>query len=1753
VDAQSAIELHLHSTLIFAMARTFLPHYEGACEYLWTNLLKCADEKSKTFEEALCGAFRLNNPVQAVAGSEAWATYETELEELDAAYDMGLRKRWEMISVNASIATLVEKKVKEKTHFFGSKAVFALYWRLLDGVIIPKTTNTDDWARLDPIAKEVAFHGTIASFATHFSAKKHIDDLSLFAACKSKYPRLMDLMSVCDSFVYGIPDSRARNAIQAVLEGAREASANDVRCTQGHFATCFPDITVYFVAGMFMLVHRSACFFVDMACLRMLRDVLWTAGQWAIYAVNGGAYGLRDELGKATLAAFDTTIQYVASQLRIREEKGESPYTLARQMKTSYAIFLCKFVEGDADPDEATLIKLQEPALIAEVCAVTALKPYWFEVAANWPARVQIDTGTAFNMLPAPDIDIRELDASLHAHFERPRVYDDNAWAAMLRYSAGVISAHILFNHPDATVKWAEYKTGDNPEEYPWVISCRSGKFVQPDDEHYAVAERSIKWEDSLDNWQWEADDCTHVSACLEDFRSRDSMSRIPGIEFNEALYTLKYGDLFSRKYSPAAVRESWDNGHLVGDLFTLVAGKGETTKFGKKTRDTHSAVDTLRAVLSMFDRNCAHIASVFPGPIVRLGRRDLEKSIKRILTKKYQKDILGSMDVSGWSPEAPRVPYLRFMDMLLRFFDGCETRTISSVFSRFHVVLSKVGYHAMWESLDGSIQGFFGTADTILHCMMSTWAFTKVRASGMLDKHTRFAKAVLIDDIIAVFRNASVGGVDILNQMGIHYLSLGYKIDTVKTLFSLLKAHLLNRLYYDEREVVTCAKIFARADRDHDARFPSIWENIDAVFSGFVGAMDRGAPVVLCYAQAIWRATTLAIRNREIQAFSNPLFTAVGVFLPRSLAGWGIPSLAQLAVRECSDTTTSCVSTITMIRRQLRVSQVSLDLDHVMCTVREVKLDKRSPQAIFDDPLGVHADFCTDPLRARRASFRKAISKFAEATVVRDLMDKISTDSYTRMLSDFLHSGCYPAPVISQLGSALPHAVFRQLCGRLENTGAVVRIMTRKARHDLADSMRIDNHKAVVGWMSYTNLHAEEFMECKSGTDIVAHLRERQMAVDGISMSDYATSGAVDAIGHNEEMGNIDLWARNLSDRERVDGVRGFDMVRSTMTKPLVHHDTDTARPRDPISRAIEAASIACSYLSLSGLDSGPSENLILQAWIGPHANCSLKAVELAAQAKSPFRVASRLSQRTFTCMAFPNSFTTAHVSIHKAASSMSGVRMTVDWPHIVYALRFYALLDNEIHAPHADHLHFTLRAIDSLTVDTSAGAVGPFSTDFPGAMSGSARDVFLLKVQTVSDNVRMPDYTDDFIRQIGVEVSCPIRVGAPDMRRMPVGLVHRYLGAVPFTGLAIPHAVEVRDSDVDQAEASTAQQIGSLVSAMRIRPIAQRVASALLNARAKKDDGDPEYKVCMSKIKKIPTDSLQQVFQEWGKPEWLDMTLDDSKWDILLERVLAEISSGSHMLSTQAVKYYTSAAERHKRLEEENKDGRATEHHFIRFGCIALAQMKARRMSWQDQVITLAHCEDQACHAFVARQADENVLSNCIDYVKRGLAAAIPDHHALAAHMVEGIRVNLVQYNLDVQALLPGAKVGCTKVCEWMFKDVWSADTRRIIAKQNVMERMRIAKDMQAAISQVPVGEDDVDDAALMADFKCEDDVKEVVVDIDDELPAEFLSEEFKMFSRAHGMSVFDAADKLKVDETFRDDWVLYQAGTVPKVDTE
>jgi hypothetical protein len=1247
------------------MSRTFpVPHYINTSLARLEAMAKMDDPEEMSM--AFVSAANIDTELAAYIIADIGGVVEDSDISDATAYDLGARIPIDRLIRIAPAAKAIYDEVvcTASKVFVDSDAAIRIL--SIFGAGRAKLTRVRERSLVitEPTAKEAAAIGMIASFGTPIASMDAANKVRSYRYLCDNYPRFADAYDAAESWRLGMTSSKARNHIRNVASGSEEFELDAIRLTEGSWKKRHSKWEAYMFMGISIITFEDEAYIVDNIIRSEIHSVLHSMTQSVLYGAN-------HPNPRAEKCAVEA-INYVVSSIESRVRGNCRLDTLGTQMKKSYAVALAMFAASGKKSVDVRQAEALKPLAKAYCEGETP----WYEIFALWPEDLAVDIGTVWNLLPGVDADPAKLGYNLREKMEKKKEYSDAAWDDFLSYCAGVISAHIIHKHPTEEFEWVT--DVDDPEELEWVIGCRSGTLTYPPDCNKTRITKFFKWDKQLEYWHYGAKDVTHVTADAERYASRLRTMSEKRTDNNELLYALDKGPLLSGKYHPSHVRDSWAKGKPAGDRVYVVAAKRENTKGTDSVRDTESADDISRELISEGEANLRRLSGVLDGVTMGMGRGQLEKAIHRVVSSLKPGTNLISMDYDGWSPNAVRKKHRIFIDLLYSFFD--TPYKASSVYDKNLMVLSKNGMYMSWESTDGSPQGFHGTADTILNSLMAQWGFHKAKVAGLFSPSARVSKVSLIDDIL-IRLDKFKGDVEKASAEIARYAAmLGYKAELVKTLMSTVKGHFLNRVYHNGQEVITACKIFAKADREYERMYTTVWDRVDSIMGSFLGASDRGANPVACYVNAFILAYSVIYKSSRTLDVGSIIVSAVAPFLPRFAGGWGMPSFAQWVTRESARSDVSGLAAVETLARATKDSDPTISniLNNVIVHISEMTPAKRSPTATIDDPFGISLGFTVDPSIPIRRMYKIALKKAIKSPVFKQMISQIDSIDYEDNLSMLLKNCQYPAAILSEFASSLPHSVIRSITVGAERNEAILVHANYALKHKTRNLLTRANARATIAYketLSGIGIGTHPLM---SAAQCMTILHKRARIADG-----YAFSGAVipsvhDSLAQAEGIGNIHVHIPGFNKTNMYNRVKNGSIVRTATSRSIVKTSGADGDRSDPVYKAYLKLCAVSVVVSAYGSDATPLVDLWSKCWLDGAKIPVQKGV--TSSGTNPIRLSSRVANRNFSVMGWPNAVCAVKVDVSQVINLMETKRLTIPFLGIVYALKASALLDCEI-----------------------------------------------------------------------------------------------------------------------------------------------------------------------------------------------------------------------------------------------------------------------------------------------------------------------------------------------------------------------------------------------------------------------------------------------------------------------------------------
>ena len=153
--------------------------------------------------------------------------------------------------------------------------------------------------------------------------------------------------------------------------------------------------------------------------------------------------------------------------------------------------------------------------------------------------------------------------------------------------------------------KLHKFVDDDTIENDIWLSKLKDGKLLIDDKERWGRFEIRSEYAYTryADFWYFEASDVSRVDLSNKGRQFDPCITpkekKVNKIKNNELLYAMHFAPEMSLGLTIKDYRKMIEEGKFGPGMYATMAGKAENTKFGKKTRETYSADDLSREILS--------------------------------------------------------------------------------------------------------------------------------------------------------------------------------------------------------------------------------------------------------------------------------------------------------------------------------------------------------------------------------------------------------------------------------------------------------------------------------------------------------------------------------------------------------------------------------------------------------------------------------------------------------------------------------------------------------------------------------------------------------------------------------------------------------------------------------------------------------------------------------------------------------------------------------------------------------------------------------------------------------------------------------------------------------------------------------------------------------------------------------------------------------------------------------------------------
>jgi hypothetical protein len=604
-----------------------------------------------------------------------------------------------------------------------------------------------------------------------------------------------------------------------------------------------------------------------------------------------------------------------------------------------------------------------------------------------------------------------------------------------------------------------------------WVKKCINGKFKMPPRDEWGqiYMENEIDYEEFGNFWNYEAKDVTHIIADKEKYLEHDEEFIRDRTIHNELLWAFFRGRTLSGGLTPEEVRNSYMDGHNPSPPIGTIAAKAENTKPckymvleyegqpapkangepWKKARETVSGDDHTRMINSEVDRNMRKIAASTPFCSLKMGKIKQDKYFVRNAyhTRLSSPKIVLSTnsDISEWSLKMDRSVQSDHEEVCMKAFKIRNHNPRKPVLEELELITSRRGCRRCNKFTHSSIQGWFGTEDTCLHCHILAYIAYELRRRGIINKKTDVDGCTQIDDASYVFvlsgdkATAEANAQITLDLIRDTYIALGFKMDFIKSFISSIKLFYLNDLYIYGVKIMNGMRTFAKIDKERYRRFVTLTDDICNYYNCSSAAVKQGSDPFVAYLQAsILSLLDLFKLSRETMGMPNQQ-VALLMLTPLFLNGLGAPQLLQMC-------TTATVDNYSWFLEMIRTHCATRSTYHYeMNAILAQPLGTPTARSILRNPYAIHVlkNLSTTSM-VQNAMLDAAVRK-GLAEPFRTFYLLLISNDYEEMLINALRSEPYDAQILDSVNTALLHTVMDDIMSKLIKGEAPVLYLSRR------------------------------------------------------------------------------------------------------------------------------------------------------------------------------------------------------------------------------------------------------------------------------------------------------------------------------------------------------------------------------------------------------------------------------------------------------------------------------------------------------------------------------------------------------------------------------------------------------------------------------------------------------------------------------------------------------------------------------------
>jgi hypothetical protein len=904
-------------------------------------------------------------------------------------------------------------------------------------------------------------------------------------------------------------------------------------------------------------------------------------------------------------------------------ESARSGLPLAGAARAMHQVWCAEFsraYESDAPEEQRAAWEDKYSAIMKSARDAHRYATLFAATVEGCAQAVRLDALRLHHIMAAPDTPPELLAKLTFGAKEKVIKPSAVAWSDFMDFAKTYELCMYLYKRK----KWPNVEGDVTEKKDSAYARCLRGKFSMPSQNKFGKlkifqAFPYIKYANQL---ALRAKDATRITQDLG--AALSPVHNGEPYEHNELLHSIRKGNNLG---APSHMdidtgRDAFWSKKLTTHWVLDTAAKAEATKSDIKPRGTFSAPGEFRHFQAEFDRNCQIFNDFLGCGSIRADPVNHAKGMAKVALGTARGHFCSSHDIEAWSQSQDRKTWCEFGAYRADAFVGIDGSAWAHQWSCFDTVVNKNGFISSAHMDNSGFQGFPGTLDTSLHVLILCFFLYRMRQCGKIPRgQTALAKAT-IDDCLAQMEDWVGTQTELEEEISSHYMRLGYKIDTVKSVVSRCKAIYLNAAYVRGAHVSQGLKVFCKTDRPMESVLKTPIDDSAGVFGGCKAAIEQGMhPVCAYFAGAALACTYLAKGSTHFSKLSLDTVTML-LLLPRGDGGLGLPTMGDLMTKEHPDAramSNYAISQWARARAELShpidSSSVSLWVHHKLMPYAVV-----SKQSIFFNPRAVKRADIPEIEGLRRQAIISAAREWDTSepytSVLRGSQSEVLSGVYAALLN-YAHNGVDCA-FLEAYSSHLPERILDALVGKVTSFRVAKVLLGDKktASVQVAMNGRYDHliHLAsVVQGLSDHDIHkARDAIERVSGYERAQTEREGFLATNNVILLNHTVASPFETIAvtgmhaGNETLPHIgsNFGSMRTAFPDMPNSSRSA-LSRNGLFYPFksqnwVADNADEFRYLDQPSHAFVEGCAVIEWARAKGLDVDSWEFVYLARWLG-------------------------------------------------------------------------------------------------------------------------------------------------------------------------------------------------------------------------------------------------------------------------------------------------------------------------------------------------------------------------------------------------------------------------------------------------------------------------------------------------------------------------------------------------------------------------